>query len=282
MPAISKKLKHCKTVADLGTYVDHMHVKKPSMWGGRRFVNVAGKQSTSIYSLMKCLDKISRKASPDQVEALKEIFKKLKDLDNAAEVQLKAQTRFAKILTKLKQLFGHSAKARAKLENAIQRRISQKPIVNETAKSEEGSRAPDFELTSANGQKIRLSDYKGKKAVVLYFYPKDESAICTAEACSFRDSYEDFVAVGAEVIGISDDPVSSHKGFASRHRLPFVLLSDPGGSVREQYGAKKTLGLIPGRITFVIDKNGIIRQRFDSQVRFNAHVATALELLKTI
>lgn len=145
-----------------------------------------------------------------------------------------------------------------------------------------GLEAPDFELFSMEGKKIRLSDYRGKKTVVLYFYPKDETSICTAEACSFRDSYEDFVAAGAEVIGVSNDTVDAHKDFASHHRLPFILLSDPEGIVREQYGIKKTLGLLPGRTTFIIDKNGIIRQRFDSQLRYKAHVATALEILKTI
>src|SRR5947207_15052260 len=90
-----------------------------------------------------------------------------------------------------------------------------------------GDRAPDFELESATGQKVRLSDFLGKKNVVLFFYPKDETTGCTIEACTFRDAYEDFVGVGAEVIGVSGDSLASHNRFAGRHRLPFILLSDP-------------------------------------------------------
>jgi peroxiredoxin Q/BCP len=145
-----------------------------------------------------------------------------------------------------------------------------------------GDRAPDFELHANEGRTVRLADYRGKKAVVLYFYPKDETAGCTAEACTFRDEYEDFSAAGAEVIGVSDDSVSSHEKFAAHHKLPFVLASDPGGTLREKMGVNKTLGILPGRVTFVIDKHGIIRDRFSSQIRFKAHVHNALELIQKL
>src|SRR5450432_3064805 len=104
-----------------------------------------------------------------------------------------------------------------------------------------GDRAPDFELLTNEGRTVRLADYRGKKAVVLYFYPKDETSGCTIEACTFRDEYEDFTAAGAEVIGVSDDSVASHDSFAKHHRLPFVLASDPDGKLREKMGVTRGL-----------------------------------------
>ncbi len=145
-----------------------------------------------------------------------------------------------------------------------------------------GDRAPDFELRANQGRTVKLADFLGKKTVVLYFYPKDETPGCTAEACTFRDEYEDFTAAGAEVIGVSDDSVESHEQFATHHTLPFVLASDPGGKLRAQMGVKKTLGMLPGRVTFVIDKEGVIRDRFSSQLRFKAHVHNALELVREL
>src|SRR5690349_16139428 len=99
-----------------------------------------------------------------------------------------------------------------------------------------GTIAPDFTLTNQDGKPVSLSDFKGKQAVVLYFYPKDFTGGCTAEACAFRDSYEVFQEAGAEVIGVSSDSEDSHQNFAAKYRLPFVLLSDKGGEVRKQYG----------------------------------------------
>jgi peroxiredoxin Q/BCP len=145
-----------------------------------------------------------------------------------------------------------------------------------------GDRAPEFELHANDGRTVRLADYRGKKAIVLYFYPRDETTVCTAEACTFRDEYEAFSAAGAEVIGVSDDSVASHEKFAAHHKLPFVLASDPGGTLREKMGVKKTLGLLPGRVTFVIDKDGVIRDRFSSLIRFKAHVYNALALIKRL
>ncbi len=148
------------------------------------------------------------------------------------------------------------------------------------AKVEVGDIAPDFELKDKDDNLVKLSNYRGKQSVVLYFYPKDETSGCTAQACSFRDSYEDFKAAGAEVIGISSDTKRSHEGFASRHSLPFVLLSDVIGKVRKAYGAYDMFGLIPGRVTFVIDKEGRVIHKFDSQLSPTKHIEEALNKLK--
>jgi len=145
-----------------------------------------------------------------------------------------------------------------------------------------GDIAPDLTLPSQDGKEVRLSDFKDQKNVVLYFYPKDNTPGCTAEACSFRDSYEVFKDAGAEVIGVSSDSAESHEKFADKHRLPFILLSDKGGKVRKLYGVSATLGIIPGRVTYLIDKRGIVRHVFSSQLRATAHVQEALNVLKNI
>jgi peroxiredoxin Q/BCP len=145
-----------------------------------------------------------------------------------------------------------------------------------------GERAPDFDLASTSGSNVKLSDYAGKKCVVLYFYPKDDTPGCTVEACSFRDAYDVFAEAGAEVIGVSADSVTTHERFAKKHQLPMTLLSDPDGTVRGKYGVKATLGLFPGRVTFVIDKEGIVRHAFSSQLRFSKHVDEALEVVKRL
>lgn len=151
-----------------------------------------------------------------------------------------------------------------------------------TTKPDVGTLAPDFELPDSSGKPVRLSSFRGRKTVVLYFYPKDETPGCTQEACGFRDGYEDFKAAGAEVIGISADSAESHQSFASHHRLPFILLSDPKGAVLKQYGIKATWGLIPGRVTFVIDTEGVVQLVFDSLMRAKEHVARTLELVKKL
>lgn len=143
-----------------------------------------------------------------------------------------------------------------------------------------GDRLPDLTLTGAAGP-VRLHDHLGK-TLVIYFYPKDETAGCTAEACSFRDAYEDFVAAGAEVIGVSSDSAASHERFKTNHRLPFVLLTDDGGAAARAFGVKKTLGLLPGRVTFVVDRQGVVRHRFESQLRIGKHVDDALALVKRL
>ena len=143
-----------------------------------------------------------------------------------------------------------------------------------------GDMSPDFELKDKDGNLVKLSDFRGEKSVVVYFYPKDETPGCTAQACSFRDSYQDFTDAGAEVIGISSDGSSSHSGFAENHRLPFILLSDLTGKVRKAYGAYDLLGLIPGRVTFVIDKQGKIIHKFDSQLSPTKHIEESLNAIK--
>ena len=143
----------------------------------------------------------------------------------------------------------------------------------------EGQRAPDFTLPDANGQPVRLADFAGKP-VVLYFYPKDDTPGCTKEACSFRDQYQDFQDAGAVVIGVSSDSSESHRKFAAKHRLPFTLLADRGGQVRKRYGVPATLGLLPDRVTFVIDAGGVVRHVFSSQLDATRHVREALEVLR--
>ena len=149
--------------------------------------------------------------------------------------------------------------------------------VTQDAKVKVGDVAPDFTLPDQRGQPVRLYELLGGKTVVLYFYPKDATPGCTLEARAFRDSYEAFTAQNAEVIGVSSDSVRSHQRFAARHGLPFVLLSDPGGTVRERYGVERTLGLLPGRVTYVIDKAGVVRQVYSSQLRPTRHSRQALE-----
>ena len=126
---------------------------------------------------------------------------------------------------------------------------------------------------------MSLSSLKGGW-VVVYFYPKDDTPGCTAESCSFRDSFEDFTDAGAEVIGISSDSVESHKAFAAKHNLPFTLLADTDGSVRKAFGVGKTLGLLPGRVTYVIDPEGVVRHKFSSQFKPKSHIDEALDVIK--
>jgi thioredoxin-dependent peroxiredoxin len=142
-----------------------------------------------------------------------------------------------------------------------------------------GDAMPDTTLVGADGP-IQLRDKLGKPLVV-YFYPKDETYGCTIEACKFRDEYEDFVAAGADVIGVSRDDAASHEKFRSSHRLPFTLLSDPEGKVAQAWGVKGMLGL-PGRVTYVFDKAGVLRHRFDSMIRFGRHVDEALAVVKQL
>ncbi|MGR4064868.1 MAG: peroxiredoxin [Vulcanimicrobiaceae bacterium] len=142
-----------------------------------------------------------------------------------------------------------------------------------------GDPAPVFSLMDAAGREFDLAAARGKPLVV-FFYPRDSTPGCTAEACSFRDAYEAFAAAGATVVGISSDDAQSHAGFAGKHRLPFRLLSDYGGAVRDAFGIPKTWGLLPGRATFVIDGDGVIRHVFNSQFQPAAHAARALEVVR--
>jgi peroxiredoxin Q/BCP len=139
-----------------------------------------------------------------------------------------------------------------------------------------GERAPDFELHDQNGAAVRLTELTKKGPVVIFFYPKDDTTGCTKEACRFRDDFARFRQTGAQIVGISSDSAESHQRFAAKYSLPYTLLSDPGGRVRKLYGAVGFLGLMPGRATFVIDREGIVRHVFSSQMKFEEHVDEAL------
>ncbi len=115
---------------------------------------------------------------------------------------------------------------------------------------------------------------------MVYFYPRDETPGCTAQACKFRDDYADFKDAGAEVLGVSDDSVEKHKAFAIHHRLPFRLLADTDNAVHRAYGVTPTLGILRGRVTYVIDQQGKIALTFDSQLRATAHIGEALAALR--
>ena len=144
-----------------------------------------------------------------------------------------------------------------------------------------GDLIPDFTLLDQSSRPVSLGDFLGKKHLVLYFYPKDSTSLCTDEACAFRDSYEVFKDAGAEVIGISSDSVESHRQFAKEHQLPFILLSDVDGVIRKRYGVPTAFGL-PGRVTYIIDSGGIVRRIFFSQFTSKRHVDEALETLQKI
>jgi peroxiredoxin Q/BCP len=145
-----------------------------------------------------------------------------------------------------------------------------------------GTKAPDFKLLSQSGEMVSLEDFLCRKPIVLFFYPKDDTLGCTKEVCIFRDSFEEFRKLDAEVIGISSDSVESHRSFVEKHSLPFTLLSDEGGKVRKLYGVPNTFGLFPGRVTYVLDREGIIRRIFSSQISVEKHVEEALKALESI
>jgi peroxiredoxin Q/BCP len=145
-----------------------------------------------------------------------------------------------------------------------------------------GDTIPNFKAKDANGNDFDSQNMVGHKPLVIYFYPKDNTPGCTAEACSFRDQYEDFTALGAEVIGISSDSVSSHQQFSKQFKLPFILLSDNDKKIRKLFGVPSGLfGLLPGRVTYVTDKNGVIQMIFDSMLA-TKHIPKALVAIKKI
>jgi peroxiredoxin Q/BCP len=145
-----------------------------------------------------------------------------------------------------------------------------------------GDKIPNFAAIDTNGDLFNSNEVIGKKPVVIYFYPKDDTRVCTEQACSFRDQYEDFKSLGTEVIGISSDSLKSHVAFANKYNLPFILLSDFDKKIRKAFGVPNDyLGLIPGRATYVADKNGIVQFIFDS-TSGKIHIEKALEILKTM
>lgn len=145
-----------------------------------------------------------------------------------------------------------------------------------------GDQAPDFTLPDAGGQPVRLADLLAHGPVVVYFYPRDETSICTAEACSFRDRYEVFREAGAQVVGISRDSVASHRRFADHHGLPFTLLADEEARVHKAWGIGRLGGLVDGRKTFVIDRKGTIRLAFSSLFSADGHVSRALDAVRQL
>jgi thioredoxin-dependent peroxiredoxin len=147
---------------------------------------------------------------------------------------------------------------------------------------EVGSHIPEFELQDQDGRQVRSADLLRKGPLVLYFYPKDDTPGCTVEACGFRDAYLDFTEAGATVVGVSRDDVGSHRRFAESLKLPFTLLSDPAGGLRRTMGVAKSLGILDGRVTFVIDRQGVVRHTFRSQVQARRHVSDALEVVRRL
>jgi thioredoxin-dependent peroxiredoxin len=150
------------------------------------------------------------------------------------------------------------------------------------AKLSVGEEAPDFVLPDKDGRQVSLRDFRGKSNVVIYFYPKDFTAGCTAETKTFGERYDEFKAAGAEVLGVSSDDAASHREFAAHCGAEFILLSDAEGKVGRAFGVNPTMGLIPGRVTFVVDRSGRVRHIYSSQLNPKKHVREALDALVQI
>ena len=146
----------------------------------------------------------------------------------------------------------------------------------------QGDKIPDVTLPDQTGKAVRLRDLSAAGPLVVFFYPKDETAGCTREACSFRDSHQDFSDAGATVVGISADSVASHEKFAGRLRLPYTLLSDESGAARTGFGIKKMMGLLDRRVTFIIDREGVVKHVFDSMLQFGKHSNEAIAAVKAL
>jgi len=145
-----------------------------------------------------------------------------------------------------------------------------------------GDKVPNFTALDTKGNEFKSQDFVGKKPIVFYFYPKDNTPGCTAQACSFRDQYEDFKDLGAEVIGISSDSIISHQKFTKQYKLPFLLLSDSDRKIRKLFGVPAAMmGLLPGRVTYIVDKTGTITMIFDSMMA-TKHIPTALKAIKKL
>ena len=142
-----------------------------------------------------------------------------------------------------------------------------------------GDPIPPFALPDTTGQVVTSQSLLGAGPIVLYFYPKDETPGCTAQACAFRDSYEVFTDAGARVVGVSSDSPESHKAFAAHHRLPFTLLSDRGNTARRAFGVPSSFFVLPGRVTYITDREGVVQHIFDSQLQTQRHVEEALSVV---
>lgn len=143
-----------------------------------------------------------------------------------------------------------------------------------------GDRVPDFTLKDQDGKDFTLAPYIGKQPIVIYFYPKDDTPGCVKEACAFRDAYEAFTDLHVKVVGISSDEVVSHKRFAEKYKLPFTLLADTKNEIRKRFGVPKSmLGLLPGRVTYVVNARGEVIYIFNSQFGAEKHITEALAIL---
>jgi peroxiredoxin Q/BCP len=140
-----------------------------------------------------------------------------------------------------------------------------------------GDKAPAFQATLQDGGTFDSTSLLGRKSLVLFFYPKDGTPVCTQEACAFRDAYAEFVGADVEVVGVSGDSPESHRRFAARHSLPFPIISDAGGALRRLFGVPWAWGLFPGRVTYVIDKEGVVRMVYNATLAAEPHVRKALE-----
>jgi peroxiredoxin Q/BCP len=153
-------------------------------------------------------------------------------------------------------------------------------MVDEDGAIEVGDSIPDVELTAPDGRTVNLRDLVDGQALVIAFYPKDFTPVCHLETRRFRDAYEEFAELGAEVIGISSDPPESHRKFSDKNDIPYTLYTDPEGSVREAFGVPRTLGIIPGRVTYVVDSEGVVRHLYSAQLAAGKHVKESLEALR--
>lgn len=142
---------------------------------------------------------------------------------------------------------------------------------------EVGDEAPQFTAPLQDGSTFDSATLLGKKSLVLFFYPKDNTPVCTQQACAFRDAYEQFVAADVEVVGVSSDSAASHQKFAAKHKLPFPIISDGSGALRRLFGVPRALGIFPGRVTYVIDKAGTVRMVYNATLAAEPHVRKALE-----
>jgi peroxiredoxin Q/BCP len=140
-----------------------------------------------------------------------------------------------------------------------------------------GDVAPKFTATLQDGSTFDSAALLGKKSLVLFFYPKDNTPVCTQQACAFRDAYAQFVAADVEVVGVSSDSPASHQKFAAKHKLPFPIISDGAGSLRKLFGVPRAMGIFPGRVTYVIDKAGTVQMVYNATLAAEPHVRKALE-----
>ncbi|HEY5313945.1 MAG TPA: peroxiredoxin [Pirellulales bacterium] len=145
-----------------------------------------------------------------------------------------------------------------------------------------GDPAPDFTVTAHDGRRVSLADFVGRQPLVVYFFPRCGTPVCTRQACTFRDAYQHFVEAGAAVIGVSGCSADRQRRFAAERRLPFLLVRDADGSLQQAFGVGKLLGIFPGRVTFVIDREGTIRHVSRSLFQAGRHVSEALAVVREL